>query len=165
MRSRRRVWVARRSIDVVMLVLLIAGVMKALDVAAFASDMRTWTLLPRWAPFLAAPFVPALEIGMALCWFLGIGRRVAAIGAGATLLLFTSIYAVHLLAGEEPRCGCLGLIEAFRNSTIQAVMVLSRNGILLALLAWGIVERSWQGVWLGETPEAALCGPAERAGG
>lgn len=138
MSGSRQAWIARRSIDLVMLALLVAGILKAVDVSRFAADMRGWTLLPRWAPFVLAPAIPAIEIGLALAWFLAFARRGAAIGALALLCAFTLGYSLHLAAGRAPTCACLGKIEAFEKANRNAAVVLLRNGILLAVLVNGV---------------------------
>lgn len=137
MSSPRRLWLARRAIDLVMLVLLVAGVSKALDITTFAEALRTWSLFPKWTPLLLAPIVPALEIGTALAWLLGLWRRPSLVLAICTLSVFTLVYAVHLALGEAPNCGCLGLIEAFKRFENEAAFILTRNVVLLALLIWG----------------------------
>lgn len=137
MRSARVQWFARRAINLVMLVLLIAGLLKAYDVAEFASALRTWTLFPKWLPLFLAPVVPALEIAVALGWFLRVRPRLAIASAAALLALFTGVYVLHLSMGEAPKCGCLGLIKAFQDSKHEATALITRNGVLLAILIIG----------------------------
>ena len=141
MRSDQRACIARRSTDLVMLVLLVAGFMKAIDISAFALAMRSWTLFPQWLPLLLAPVVPAVEIALAAAWFLNLWRPHVVAGTIVMLLSFTGVYALHLALGEAPNCGCLGLLEAFRDATHEATVVLTRNGVLLALLFTGVVLR------------------------
>jgi hypothetical protein len=135
MAASRTHFIARRMIDVVMAVLLVAGCLKAVDITVFAESLRTWRLLPHWAPLFIAPFIPAVEIGVGLAWFLGLRRRTAAWTAAAMLAGFTGLYGLHLLIGEPPDCGCLGLIQNFQSSIHESILVVSRNSVLLGLLA------------------------------
>ena len=84
-----------------------------------------------------APVIPALEIGAALAWFLSLWRDRMVVIAGLTLSVFTLAYALHLVFGEAPKCGCLGLIEAFKRFEDEAAFILGRNIVLLTLLLVG----------------------------
>lgn len=137
MKENRSARIARRAIDLVMLVLLIAGFSKALDIVAFAEDLRTWQLLPQSAPPFIALAIPAIEIAVGLAWFLGLWRQAAVAAAALLLIAFTGFYAAHLVAGEPPDCGCLGKLALFEDSIGQSQFVLVRNGALIGFLAVG----------------------------
>ena len=77
-----RGFLGARMLDLVMLVLLGAGVLKLIDVSAFALDLLTWELIPEWAATPVAYAVPVAEVSLAGLWFLRVWRRLAAVLAG-----------------------------------------------------------------------------------
>lgn len=119
-------------------VLLVAGVLKAYDAATFAESLATWQLLPQGARPALAVVVPAAEIGLALAWFINLGRLVPLIGALLLLIAFTGAYVVHLLFVDQPLCGCLGVIAALQDARVERVVLLSRNLAMLACLTFVI---------------------------
>lgn len=63
----------------------------------------------------------------------------------ALLLLFSSVYIIHLVFAIQPDCGCLGEIRLFEKQQNQARFVLGRNGVLLALLLPATIMRAFGG--------------------
>lgn len=130
-----RGWVSRRLIDFVLGIILIAGLLKASDVPAFARDLRTWSILPEVAAYPLALLVPGIEILIGLAWFLRIAPAAAAASAGGLLALFTAVFGAQVLFASPPACGCFGEIRLFYDGLSETQGVLLRNGVLLSALA------------------------------
>lgn len=136
----------RRLIDVVMLVLLLAGLAKLSDLTAFAGAMQTWEFIP---PNIRMPIVitlPATELAIALAWFLRIWPSTAVAAGAAILMVFTAVYGVHLQSGRAPDCGCFGRYAVWQTGMQEARWVVGRNFLLLGLLG--------AGTWFGRRNDA-----------
>jgi prepilin-type N-terminal cleavage/methylation domain-containing protein len=114
--------------------ILFAGAVKAFDVPQFEASLRTWAFIPDHIVFLVALAVPSLEVGLAMLWFLRLSRRIAPALAGLMLILFTSVFAAHVIARKPPNCGCFSAIDAYFVGVDRAKLVLWRNGTLIGVL-------------------------------
>ncbi len=131
-------WVGRRLVDLVVVVLFVAGVAKLADVPTFARALLTWKYIPRDVVMLLAYGVSLAELGIGLLWFLQIGRRVAVLGAATLLIVFTATYLYHTRdPGPPPDCGCLGRIIRYEAQQAAIGGLVVRNGSLLVGLLAG----------------------------
>jgi hypothetical protein len=129
----------------VAIVLLVSGLLKAVDIPAFRSSLQTWKLIPSTAAEVIAWFIPFLEIGLALRWFMWPKRRLT---SGAMLVLLVAVsgaYAAHLIYADPPSCLCFGVMDRFREDIRSTKMVLWRNATLITLAVVGTI-------WTPEVP-------------
>ena len=138
-----RGFLGARMLDLVMLVLLGAGVLKLIDVSAFAMDLLTWELIPDWAAAPLAYAVPFAEVSLAGLWFLRVWRRWAVVLAGVLLVVFTVGFVGHLVFAEAPTCGCLGKVLQFEDHAHAAWFAIGRNAVMLLVYALGL-SLAWQ---------------------
>lgn len=133
-----RPWIGRRLIDLVMILILIAGLGKSADISQFASDLRTWTLVPpRVLPTLAL-IAPLVEIVLTTSWLLRLSTKRAPILAVGVLVVFTTAYLLQIAFGERPTWGCAGVVLQWELLRESATYVLVRNAALTSLLLLGI---------------------------
>ncbi len=143
MASRKRQFVANRFVDGVMVVILVAGVLKAADVTVFAQALATWEMLPPLSRPVLAIGIPALEIGVSLAWLLGVWRTASLISAVLIITVFTVAYGLHLALAEPPECGCLGFLNLFQEQFMEDRALIVRNSILVTVLVVaGLVRKS-----------------------
>lgn len=89
-------------------IFLLAGISKALDTRAFASEISAYQIAPAG---LVQPMVialPLLEILIGVYLLLGLMQRWAAAAAGALLLIFICTMTWALARGLTLDCGCFG---------------------------------------------------------
>jgi len=107
-------------------IFLYAAVTKLPDMAAFASDVANYRVLPpALVPFAAAAVV-GVEAVAGLALVAGVGARAAALVVSAMLLVFISGLAQALVRGIDLRCGCFGGTESATWGTVarDAAMLL-----------------------------------------
>lgn len=131
-----RAWLALTLVGAVMLVLVVAGVAKCLDLAQFASQVRSYTLLPPWLTALS-PLVPAAEIAVGGAWLLKLERRRTVWCAFSLLIMFTLIVAAHWAFAKAPECACFGKILAYKGLVADARGTVLKNIGLLCMLLVG----------------------------
>lgn len=140
----------------------VAGLLKAADLESFEAALRGWFLVPGLVRGAAAFVVPALEIGLALAWFLAVRRRLMGLLVVGLLASFSGLYGLHLALGEAPDCGCFGTLVAFERGRDQAWWLFVRNGVLAGLVligvVWGADARSGRGATMAEADGAAPAG-------
>ena len=107
---------------------LYAGVVKALQPAAFLDDIRSFQILPDpWAACVAMG-LPWLEIFAALAILTGWLRPGALLVTAGMLVTFIAA-ALHAMSrGIDIRCGCFG-----SEGTTEYAVLLTRNAVLLIL--------------------------------
>lgn len=136
-RARWAGWIGRRLIDGFMIVLFVAGGLKALDVARFQEAVQTWPLVPHGLSYSLALAIANIEIAIALGWFLGLYRR-AAIGAAVLgLVVSIAVFAAFIGSSEAPDCGCFGILTRYYTQVQTAEHVVVRNAVFLAALLAG----------------------------
>lgn len=126
-------------VSAVMVVMAIAGVAKLLALGDFADSLRAWKLIPQMLVPVLTLAIPCAEVWIAAVWVKG-GRGCAA--AFVLLLVFTVVYAAHLLWGQDPGCNCFGKLMRIQYLNGIAKNVVPRNAILLAMLTLGMALRS-----------------------
>jgi len=133
----------------------IAGLSKGLDVAFFRTELRGWSFIPKLvAPFIAV-LLPALELALALFWFLNVRRRVVAVAALLLTAAATTAFAIHWAVDDPSTCGCLGPLGK-RLVVLESVkLVLPRN--VLLMVAFGVF------LWTSRHPSADQSSPGQSA--
>jgi uncharacterized membrane protein YphA (DoxX/SURF4 family) len=89
-------------------VFLLAGISKALDTRAFASEISAYQIAPAGLVQPLAIALPLLEILIGVYLLLGLMQRWAAAAAGALLLIFIGAMTWALARGLTLDCGCFG---------------------------------------------------------
>ncbi|MBL8765303.1 MAG: prepilin-type N-terminal cleavage/methylation domain-containing protein [Phycisphaerae bacterium] len=133
----RRYRIGRRCLDLVMVIFLTASIGKLSSINAFADSLLSWSLIPRSLRPTLTLLVPVLELSIACSWFLRLSTRAAAVAAGSLLIMFTIVYAAHVLFARPPNCQCLAQIDAFWRGRGETQHYLARNSALLGLLVVG----------------------------
>lgn len=113
------------------LVLLAAGVLKAIDPASFAMVVRNYRLLPWEGDVLVALYLPWLEIVCGGALVLGFCYK-GALWIGALLMaVFLVAYGSTRMRGLDVACGCFG-------NGVHRVhgAVTASDAILLGVLLW-----------------------------
>lgn len=128
----------------ILTVVLVAGVLKITDLAAFRASLDTWQFIPRALRDFVALIVPVSEIGIALFWFLGTKKQTMAAVAFVLLVTFATAYLAHVIFLEPPTCECFGKIFAFHQEQSRTWTVVARNTVLMTVLAIGIGLVAWQ---------------------
>lgn len=154
----RTAFVGRRLIDAFMLVLLLAGALKSIDIIQFQHAVKTWPLVPEWASFSVALGVANLEMAVALGWLLKLMPRVAFVTAASGLLVSIAVFVTYIGATDAPDCGCFGLLSAYYGQIETAEGIVLRNAIFLLVLLGGGVLALWR-----ENISGAVVGRLRRA--
>ena len=97
--------------------LVYAGTVKALDPAQFASDVRSYQMLPEPMPAIVALYLPWLEI---VCGFCLAMRRLYAGSLSIVIVLmvaFTLAISQAAVRGLDITCGCFGKPQNATNFT------------------------------------------------
>lgn len=92
-------------------IFLWAAATKLPDMAAFATDVANYRLLPAALVPWTASAVVGVEVALGLALLTGLWLRPAALVATALLVLFTVGIAQALLRGIDLNCGCFGSAE------------------------------------------------------
>lgn len=109
-----------------------SGFLKLFSFTEFQNSLYTWKLLPSWTIDFAV-VIPAIELSLALMFFLSVKRFFALASLGVLLLMFTILYSIHLIFSEKPSCACMGPISEYVRQTGTAIEYLTRNIVLLTL--------------------------------
>jgi uncharacterized membrane protein YphA (DoxX/SURF4 family) len=112
-----------------------AGLVKALDVVAFAGSVANYQLLPYQLNFLVAALLPYVEMAAGLLLLLGRQVRPAVLLiAGMNAVFMVALLSV-ILRGLDIDCGCFR--PAGEGHTSAQMALLRDAGImLLALVTW-----------------------------
>jgi uncharacterized membrane protein YphA (DoxX/SURF4 family) len=127
-------------------VLLVSGVLKALDPDTTYVAVRAYDVLPKAGVALVAGVLPWFEIVLGLLLLAGIAtRRVAVVSAGL-LLLFVAGVAQAWARGLSIDCGCFGGGGAVApEDTSYGLEILRDTGFLL-MAGWLIARPQTLGV-------------------
>lgn len=115
--------------------MLVAGLSKLLNLAAFRDSLDTWVLLPQPARAPIALFVPIAEVALVLLWLL-YRYKWAYIILGMLVVCFTILYGVHVIWVNPPDCNCTVKLAAFATWQDTVTGIFARNGMFLAM--WGV---------------------------
>jgi putative oxidoreductase len=115
-------------------VFLLAGLDKIAHYSGFVNALRDYQLVIRGAaPWLASPLI-ALELMIGVGLLVQAWRRVAALTAVVTLVLFTLALTVNYIYGGRGICGCWFTLTLARGNTqhIALNVVLAALAVLIA---------------------------------
>lgn len=117
-----------------------AGAIKLLDLPLFHRVLSQYQVLPPAVAALAAPIVPALELGLCVLWLLGLRTRRVDWSILLLLILVAGTYAVEWSMAGSKSCGCFGRAgPAWLDSGFGAM---SKAAVLVGLQAAGMKLRS-----------------------
>ncbi|MCW5765748.1 MAG: prepilin-type N-terminal cleavage/methylation domain-containing protein [Phycisphaeraceae bacterium] len=117
-----------------------AGAIKLLDLPLFHRVLSQYQVLPPAVAALAAPIVPALELGLCVLWLLGLRTRRVDWSILLLLILVAGTYAVEWSMAGSKSCGCFGRAgPAWLDSGFGAM---SKASVLVGLQAAGMKLRS-----------------------
>ncbi|GEJ57956.1 MauE/DoxX family redox-associated membrane protein [Anaeromyxobacter diazotrophicus] len=115
-------------------IFLYAAATKVPDLAAFATDVANYRLVPAALVPWAAAAVVGIEIVVGLALLTGFYARAAALVAAGMLVVFIAGLSQALLRGIDLRCGCFGGDEpADWWTVVRDLFMLVPAGIVLAL--------------------------------
>jgi len=123
-----------------MIVVLVAGLAKAVDTGEFALALSRWTVVPGGLATPIALAVIAAEVALAGAWLLGIRRGAAALGALLLIAAFSAVMLAEYAVADAPDCHCFGRLLRHRAQQDALRDTLLRNGVLCVMLAVG-----WRG--------------------
>lgn len=135
--GRKYILAAKVGIGMVALFITVAGAAKIKDIDVFRQSLESWSLIPVAVRSTVATVVPILEIGLGFAWLLGLNRRILTLLIAGLLICFTSVYAIHRIAGYAPDCQCLGKLLRVQGLEHQADVLIWRNGVLIGVLGIG----------------------------
>jgi uncharacterized membrane protein YphA (DoxX/SURF4 family) len=127
--------------------LLLGGFSKiALGPASFLKIVKAYRLLPDRGARVVAVALPPIELGIGLFLVVGAFARLGSLLGVIVLVVVTSAAITVLARGLRAPCGCLG---DFKSMVTWKIVL--RNGLLIGLLAPGIV--------LGSSSPSFVSGP------
>ena len=106
---------------------LIAGVTKAYDPAAFATEIQNYQLLPWVGDVLLSLFLPWVEIFAGCALFFKRFERGALLLISAMLIAYSIALVSAIVRGLNIDCGCFGKVFTATGTTVP----LLRNLVLL----------------------------------
>jgi Methylamine utilisation protein MauE. len=122
-------------------VLIVAGWLKMGAPAISIRAVEAYEILPHGAAEIVGYVLPILEIVIGALLIVGLLTRVAAVGAGALMLIFITGIASAWARGLNIDCGCFGGGGALRPGETAAYLPeILRDLGLLALAAWVVVR-------------------------
>jgi len=89
-------------------VLLISGVIKALDARETIVAVRAYQLVPESLVGAVAAVLPYLEIALGLLLLIGLATRLAAVLAAVVMVVFVAAVTSAAARGLSIDCGCFG---------------------------------------------------------
>ena len=89
-------------------VLLISGVIKALDARETIVAVRAYQLVPESLVGAVAAVLPYLEIALGLLLLIGLATRLAAVLAAMVMVVFVAAVTSAAARGLSIDCGCFG---------------------------------------------------------
>jgi uncharacterized membrane protein YphA (DoxX/SURF4 family) len=117
-------------------VLLIAGVLKAVDPQASAAAVRAYELLPAGPATVVGWGLPFAEIALGLLLLIGLGTRAVAATAALLLLVLMAAVASAALRGLSIDCGCFGAGGPVAPGDTAYGAEIARDVGLLLLAGW-----------------------------
>lgn len=127
-------------------VVLLAGVLKLADLSEFERSLGTWNLFESpWLRGAALVGVPGFEVIVGGSVLFSGAKGRAAVALVVLISLVTVAYGWEVATGKPPDCGCWGAFSRFVSHRQAALMVLVRNGVMLAIVV----------IWLAARPKPA----------
>lgn len=128
LRDRRTIRAAQIAIGVVFGV---ASLSKIGDLAAFATQVHNFRLVPAWSENLIAMTLPWIELVAALALVLGVRARPGALIVTVLMAGFTIGVSVAMARGLDFECGCFGTADHTRVGAVK----LGENLLMLGIAA------------------------------
>jgi hypothetical protein len=125
--------------NIVMGIILLAGIIKLLDLYSFKLSLEQWTVLPPQLRHVATYSVPSFEFFVAGLWLVNVGRRLAFFSVFGLLVSFVIATILQMTFGKMPDCGCFGMVERWIAFTNENYGTLLRSGLLTVSLALAYV--------------------------
>lgn len=139
-------------------ILLIAGAAKLrAGQSRFLKDILAYELLPHWASYLLAHWLPAIEVLTGGLLIVGLFAPLAPIAGFTLLLVFAGAVGLALWRGKEINCGCFGTTNrakaqwkiVYRNLALMAMLLPAVAGNIGWLALFSVV-------WLGAVSGSIL---------
>lgn len=118
---------------------LYAGILKAMDVTAFAGTVAAYRILPYTGNYLLAAILPYIEIVAGVLLVANRRVRPAALLLGGLNACFMLALGTVLLRGLEVDCGCFG---AAGKTSPQEALVRDAGLLLLAAVVYFLRGRA-----------------------
>ncbi len=129
-------WVSTGARLVLSAVLVVAGVLKAVDPVGAVSAVRAYELLPESLVTVVGWGLPFLEIALGLLLLAGLATRWVALATGALLVVFIAGVWSAAARGLSIDCGCFGGGGAVAPDRTAYGTEIVRDLALLALAGW-----------------------------
>jgi putative oxidoreductase len=110
-----------------------AGVIKAWDPAAFQVEIDRYRLVPPVIAWLAAAYLPYLEVAAALALFHRRAARAGRLVIAGLLIIFVAALVAAWARGLNISCGCFG---ATTEESPNYPWWVGRDLLLLAMIGW-----------------------------
>lgn len=126
--------ILRCAASVAVAFIALMGLMKSIDLPAFARAVREWAAIPPSLRTFVVVAVPAIELSLGIWLLAGIRRRWLVLAAMALVLAFSAMLAAQwALAGKAP-CACFGVLARRIRQIETAEFGLARNGVMMIAL-------------------------------
>lgn len=124
-------------------ILLMSGIIKAMDIGEFVVTVHKYALVPRRLERPAALAITAAELGAAILLLTGEGARFGAAIAGALFVLFVAAVVRNIVKKVDIECGCFGLLwrETTGWPTVMRDVVLLAAAIVVLVAGAGVSLR------------------------
>jgi putative oxidoreductase len=113
-------------------VFIVAGVMKIVNPAQFASDITNYRLLPHEWINLFAIILPWIEVLAGSLLALGAWSRASAALIAMMLVMFLIAISQAVARGLNINCGCFGTLEGRK----VGLTALAQDVVMLGVAAW-----------------------------
>jgi uncharacterized membrane protein YphA (DoxX/SURF4 family) len=140
--------------------LLLAGVSKLTDRAAFREAVANYDVLPLWLERPFAALVPLMETALGVLLLIGLGTRVAAALAAPLFLSFAIAIGINVWRGRSFDCQCFG---AAQREGIGPTALLRSSLLVLGALVVAIGASRFGSVELALFGSAGHLPPASEA--
>ncbi|HVQ17458.1 MAG TPA: MauE/DoxX family redox-associated membrane protein [Actinomycetes bacterium] len=117
-------------------VLVVAGGLKIADPQQAALAVQAYQILPTQVAEYVGYGLPLVELGLGVLLILGLGTRLAAIGAGALMTAFVVGVISAWARGLSIDCGCFGGGGAVPKGEASYLPVILRDAGFAAMAAW-----------------------------
>ena len=117
-------------------VLVVAAALKIADPKQAALAVQAYQILPTQVAEMVGYGLPLIELGLGVLLLLGLGTRLAALGAGALMTAFVVGVASAWARGLSIDCGCFGGGGTVSQGEASYLPVLLRDGFFVILAGW-----------------------------
>jgi uncharacterized membrane protein YphA (DoxX/SURF4 family) len=121
-------------------VLLVAGSLKAIDLASSVAAVQAYALLPHGLEQLVGRTLPFVEIALGLLLVAGVATRLVALLTGLLLLVFVTAVLTAAARGLSIDCGCFGGGGLVAPGQVDYSAELVRDLVLVLLAGWLVLR-------------------------